>query len=93
MSRRMTAVWLVALLVSALALVNVRNRYLLLFAREQHLVSQKDALHVEWGRLLLEQGTLAAHGRIDRIARHRLDMVMPDPRRIVLMYTQASNIP
>ena len=93
MSRRTIVFWLIALVVSALALVNVRNRYLLLFDREQQLMGQKDALHVEWGRLLLEQGTLAAHRRIDRIARHRLDMVMPDPRRIVLIYTQPSNLP
>ena len=93
MTGRATIFWLVALIVSALALVDVRNRYLLLFDHEEHLVRQKDALHVEWGRLLLEQGTLAAHGRIDRIARHRLDMTMPDPRRIVLIYTQPSNIP
>ncbi|MHB1512702.1 MAG: cell division protein FtsL [Acidiferrobacter sp.] len=93
MSRRSVGFWLVALVVSALALVDVRNRYLLLFGREQHLTSQRDALHVEWGRLLLEQGTLAAHRRIDRIARHHLDMVMPDPRRIVLIYTQPSNLP
>lgn len=92
-ARGTTVFWLIALLLSALALVDVRNRYLLLFGREEHLVGQKDALYVEWGRLLLEQGTLAAHRRIDAIARRRLDMVMPDPRRIVLIYTQPSNIP
>ncbi|WP_298138651.1 cell division protein FtsL [Acidiferrobacter sp.] len=93
MTGRATIFWVVALALSALALVDVRNRYLLLFGREEHLIGQRDALRVEWGRLLLEQGTLAAHRRIDRIARHRFGMKMPDPRRIVLIYTQPSKIP
>ncbi|WP_297375448.1 cell division protein FtsL [Acidiferrobacter sp.] len=93
MTGRVTLFWITALILSALALVDVRNRYLLLFGREEHLIEQKDALHVEWGRLLLEQGTLAAHRRIDRIARRRLNMTMPDPRRIVLIYTQPSHTP
>ncbi len=87
MTARAARLWVVLLVLSALALVDVRNRYLLMFGREEHLMSQKDALHVEWGRLLLEQGTLAEHRRIDAIARARLNMVMPDPRRIVLLYT------
>ncbi|MHB8254840.1 MAG: cell division protein FtsL [Acidiferrobacter sp.] len=93
MSRRATWFWFVALFVSALALVDIRSRYLLLFAHEQRLMSQKDALHVEWGRLLLEQGTLAEHRRVDHIARSKLNMVMPDPRRIVLLYTRPTPIP
>jgi cell division protein FtsL len=88
----MTSRWLVALVaalfLSALAVVNVRTRYTLLFAREQRRMSRQDALQVEWGRLLLERGTLTEHQRIDRIARRRLHMVMPDPRRIRLLYTQ-----
>ncbi|HUW99096.1 MAG TPA: cell division protein FtsL [Acidiferrobacter sp.] len=93
MSRRGTWFWIVVLFVSALALVDIRNRYLLLFAPEQRLMTQKDALQVEWGRLLLEQGTLAEHRRVDRIARRNFDMVMPNPRRIVLLYMRPTPIP
>ena len=93
MTKNATRLWLAALFISSLALVDIRSRYLLLFAHEQRLMSQKDALHVEWGRLLLEQGTLAEHSRVDRIARRKLGMVMPDPRRIVLLYTRPDPIP
>lgn len=93
MSKKGTWFWVIALFASSLALVDVRSRYLLLFAHEQRLMSRKDVLRVEWGRLLLEQGTLAEHHRVDRIARRKLDMMMPDPRRIVLLYTRPTPIP
>lgn len=92
MTQRMIWVMAIALFLSSLAVVDVHTRYLLLFAKEQHLVSHADALHVEWGRLLLERGTLAEHQRVDRIARQDLHMVMPDPRRIVLLYTKPTVI-
>ena len=56
MTGRVTIFWLVALVVSSLALVDVRNRYLLLFDHEEHLVGQKDALHVEWGGCCWSRG-------------------------------------
>ncbi len=93
MTKNAPRLWLAALFISSLALVDIRSRYLLLFAHEQRLMSQKDALHVEWGRLLLEQGTLAEHRRVDRIARRKLGMIMPDPRRIMLLYTRPNRIP
>jgi len=93
MSQRTLSFLLVTLFLSAFALVDVRSHYLLLFTKEDRLMSEKDALHVEWGRLLLEQGTLAEHRRIDHVARQKLDMMMPDPRRIVLLYSQPTAIP
>ncbi len=93
MSNRMLLGLVTFLLVSALALVDIRTHYLLLFKHEQQLAMRRDALRVEWGRLLLEQGTLTQQQRVERIARHRLDMVMPDPRHIVLLYTQAASAP
>ncbi|MHB1565576.1 MAG: cell division protein FtsL [Acidiferrobacter sp.] len=93
MPSRWLVVLIAALFVSALAVVDVRTHYILLFAHEQRLMSRQDVLRVEWGRLLLERGTLAEHQRIDRIAHHQLHMVMPDPRRIQLLYTQPTPIP
>lgn len=93
MSKKATWFWFAGLFVSALALIDVRSQYVLLFSHEQRLMSQKDALKVEWGRLLLEKGTLAEHRRIDRIARRDLGMRMPDPRRIVLLYAKPTPLP
>ena len=93
MSNKAFAVLFGILFVSGLAIVHMRTRYLFLFTHEQHLAMRRDALRVEWGRLLLEQGTLTEQQRIVRIARHRLHMAMPNPRHIVLLYTQAASVP
>lgn len=39
-------------------------------------------LDVEWGRLQLEQSTLATHGRVESIAREKLAMEMPVATRM-----------
>ncbi|MFO7859001.1 MAG: cell division protein FtsL [Ectothiorhodospiraceae bacterium] len=56
-----------------------------LFAELQGLQQERDELEAEWGRLRLEQGAWATHGRIERLARQELGMVMPDPEDVVVV--------
>jgi cell division protein FtsL len=42
-------------------------------------------MNVEWGRLQLEQSTLATHGRIERTAKKRLGMVTPEYEQILIV--------
>lgn len=63
---------------SALAVVYSVHETRHLFAELERLDSRRDAMNVEWGRLELEQSVWATHSRVDRIARSRLHMVMPD---------------
>lgn len=42
-------------------------------------------LDVEWGRLQLEQSTLIMHGRIERIAREKLNMMVPPASSIQIV--------
>lgn len=42
-------------------------------------------LNVEYGRLMLEQSTWAAHALIEKAAQTRLGMHTPDPRQIQLV--------
>ncbi|MCL1824855.1 MAG: cell division protein FtsL [Betaproteobacteria bacterium] len=42
-------------------------------------------LEVEWGRLQLEQSTLAAPRRVEGIARKRLGMISPDAGQIIVL--------
>lgn len=42
-------------------------------------------LDVEWGRLQLEQSTLIMHGRIERIAKEHLKMVVPAANEIQII--------
>jgi cell division protein FtsL len=49
---------------------------------EQEKTKQLD---IEWGQLQLEQSTWAVPARVEKLARERLHMLNPDPRRSVLV--------
>lgn len=70
-------------LVSALAVVYTKYRSRMLFAEIQRIEQDLDAYEVEWGQLQLEQKTWAEHSRIERLARTRLGMVLPQRSAIV----------
>ncbi len=75
----LTATVLAVLVVAtALAVVYSQHRERARFAELQRLEDEQARLETEWGRLQLEQSTWATHGRIERIARERLDMRLPD---------------
>lgn len=56
-----------------------------LFVELQSLQAARDELNIEWGRLLLEQGTLATPTRVENIARRELGMRAPQPEQIVIV--------
>ena len=81
---KMMWILLCAILLSAVQVIYVRHHSRLLFAQLQQLTAARDALNVEWGRLLLEEGAWTQHQRIEAAARQRLGMVMPQPEQIVI---------
>lgn len=68
---------LVAVLASAIGVVFSTHQSRKLFTELQAVQTQRDKLDIEWGRLQLEQSTWATHGRIEKLARERLDMRLP----------------
>ncbi len=68
----------VAVLASALAVVYSQHRSRALFIELQRLETTQAELDTEWGRLELEQSTWATQGRIERLAREKLNMRLPD---------------
>ncbi len=58
------------------------------FFELQVLQNKFDDLQIEWGRLQLEQSTWAAHGRVERLAREKLEMDLVDMERLVFLKTQ-----
>lgn len=68
----------VAIFFTALQVVSTRYQNRLLVVRLQELKVQRDELEREWGQLLLEQGTWSTHGRIEELARTRLNMTIPE---------------
>lgn len=80
--RRLFAVLLVAVVASSVAVEYSSFRSRQLFSKLQDLKNTEYELQVEWGKLLLEQSTLGAHGNIEKVAREQLDMVSPEPEDI-----------
>jgi cell division protein FtsL len=78
-------VLLVAVVVSAVAVVWTRHQSRVLFVQLTQLQGQRDALNIEYGQLELEQATWAEPRRIDSEARTKLGMFMPSPQDVRLV--------
>lgn len=74
-----------AVLVSALGVVFSTHESRKAFVELQGLQKVRDEMNAQWGRLQLEQSTWATHGRIERIANEKLDMVIPPPGAVVIV--------
>jgi cell division protein FtsL len=65
----------------ALGLVTSQHKARKLFAELEREQERAKQLDVEWGQLQLEQSTWAMHARVEKIARDRLRMSVPDAKR------------
>jgi len=63
---------------SAIAVVETKHQSRSLFVTLEALRSERDELNTDWSRLRLEQGALATHSRIERIARDDLSLRVPE---------------
>lgn len=77
----MNLILLAALTACALGLVTSQDRTRKLFAELEREQERAKKLDVEWGQLQLEQSTWAMHARVEKIARERLRMSVPDAKR------------
>lgn len=84
-SRLVVGLLAFALFGSAVAVVYTQHRSRQLFVEHQSLLDERDELQVAWGRLRLEQGTLATHARVERLARKELGLRLPDRRDVVVL--------
>lgn len=80
-----TTALVVVLVASAIGVVisSYQNRQL--FNELAQLQEARDGFQREWSQLLLEQSALSAHGRVERLAAERFDMVVPGRQDIVLV--------
>lgn len=78
---RLNLILLLVLTACALGLVTSQHKARKLFAELERQQEHAKQLDVEWGQLQLEQSTWALHARVERIARERLRMSVPDARR------------
>ena len=58
-----------------------------LFIELQSMQNSFDELQIEWGRFQLELSAWATHGRIEKIAREKLNMGLVHKKRLVFLKT------
>jgi cell division protein FtsL len=85
MTRFLLVVMILASIASAIGVVYARHRHRLLFVELAKLEKVRDELNIEFGRLQLEQATVAESNRIDQIARMRLGMKFPEAGDVVVV--------
>lgn len=69
----------------ALSVVTSQHKARKLFVVLENEKEIAQQLDVEWGRLQLEQSTLGVHGRIEQIAKERLNMKLPPTSRVQIV--------
>jgi cell division protein FtsL len=72
-----TAILATAVVATGVGIVRAKHDARQLFVELEELNRERDRLQVDWGRLQLEQGAIAAHSRIEPLARETLDFVTP----------------
>lgn len=90
---RLNVILIVLVLASALGLVSSQHQSRKLFSEIERLQSREQALEVEWNQLQLEQSTWAAHARVEKVARARLNMTTPDAQHILVIDADAGGKP
>jgi cell division protein FtsL len=75
----------VAVVLSALGVVYSKHQTRRLFVDVQRLEAERDRMNVDWGRLQLEQSTLATQARIESIAHGKLAMNIPLQDSVVIL--------
>ena len=80
---RFNLILILIALACALSAVSANHRARKLFTELEATQKRMRDLEVEWGQLQLEQSTLAAHVRVEKVARERLGMKPPAPGRII----------
>ena len=72
--RGLLVLLLMLVMASTLAIVYSKHESRKLFVELKMQQKSVDDLNVEWGRLQLEQGTLATHGLVEKKAREELGL-------------------
>jgi len=85
MIRLLLAVLVLANVATAVGVVYARHRHRALFVELTRLEKERDELNIEFGRLQLEQATVAESTRIERVATTRLGMKFPEAGDVVVI--------
>jgi cell division protein FtsL len=81
----LVALLMAAVLASAIAVVYSKYLSRKYFVVLQDLQAEKERIGIEWGRLQLEESTLATHSEVEKRARDRLKMHLPEFDEVVVI--------
>lgn len=79
---RLNLILFFALMFSALGLVNSQHKARNLYIALEQANQTAKQVNQEYGQLQLEQSTWAMHSRIEQIATQKLQMQVPDAKRV-----------
>ena len=79
---RLNLILFFALMFSALGLVNSQHKARNLYIELERESQSAKKIEQEYGQLQLEQSTWAMHSRIEQIASQKLQMQVPDAKRV-----------
>ena len=82
---KLVMIFTVLVIASSLGVVYAKHQSRKLFVELDVLKKQRDEMNIEWGRLQLEQSTLATHSRIEKTAKQRLKMVTPEYEHVLIV--------
>lgn len=84
MNRSITIIAFLALanVATAFGVIHYKHKSRMLYQKTRALQALIDQSNVDWGRLQIEESTLARFGRIEELAATRLDMRMPEHSEI-----------
>ncbi len=85
MTRVLLVIVIVACIATAIGVVYARHQHRVLFVQLNKLDRERDELNIEFGRLQLEQATVAESTRVEQIARDRLGMKSPESSDVVVI--------
>ena len=79
---RLNLILFFALIFSALGLVNSQHKARTLYIELERANQSAKQTEQEYGQLQLEQSTWAMHSRIEQIATQKMQMQVPDAKRV-----------
>lgn len=75
----------IAITATALGIVYSRHESRKLFTQLDVISQERDKMNVEWGKLLLEESTWAAHSRIESLAQKEFHMHIPNVNEVIVL--------
>ena len=70
---------------SGMGVVFLKHKTRIMHSSLQELKKQQHDLKVEWGQLVLEQGTFASNTRVDEVAQNKLGMIFPKVKKRIVV--------